>query len=314
MKKSEVIGGIVGVCVGDALGLPVQFASREDLKINPVKDMIGYGTFNMPPGTWSDDSSLTFCLAESLLHGFNLKDIAEKFIKWFDDGYWTPYGEAFDIGGTTQSAILRLKEGVSPTESGLKDEYSNGNGSLMRILPLIFYLENKDIEEQFEITHKVSCLTHCHPRSRIACGIYVQFGINLLKGNSKEESYEKMRETVTEYYSKPSYSKELYHFERILKEDMSKLPEDSIKSSGYVVDTLEASLWCFLNNNSFEDTVLSAVNLGDDTDTIGAISGGLAGIYYGFEAIPKRWVNRIARIKDIIELGERFYRAIYYKS
>lgn len=142
-KESRVVGGIVGVSVGDALGLPVQFVSREKIKKNPIKDMVGFGTFNLPAGTWSDDTSLTLCLLESLCDGFDLNDIKEKFIKWFDEGYLTPFGEAFDIGRTTYEAILRLKSGIKPSDAGLGDELSNGNGSLMRILPLVFYLYDK---------------------------------------------------------------------------------------------------------------------------------------------------------------------------
>ena len=311
MKRNKVLGGLLGLCIGDALGLPVEFKPRSALKATPVTDMIGYGTHNQPPGTWSDDSSLTFCLAESLCNGFNLRDIAAKFVKWLYEGYWTPYGEVFDAGNTTRTAITRLKEGVNPLKAGSTDEFSNGNGSLMRILPLAFYLEKSDIEQQFEITHQVSCLTHRHLRSQIACGIYIQVAINLLKGNTPKEAYESMKCTVSDYYSKWPYITELHHFNRIIESDISGLPEAAIKSSSYVVDTLEASLWCLLNSNSYPDTVLTAVNLGGDTDTLGAVTGGLAGIYYGYDGLPQKWVTRLARAKDIIELGERLYRAIY---
>lgn len=311
MKKDKILGGLLGLCVGDALGVPVEFQSREELRKNPVKDMIGYGTYNQPPGTWSDDSSLTFCLAESLCNGFDLRDIADKFVKWMYEGYWTPWGKAFDVGRTTQIAISRLKQGVDPLEAGPKDERSNGNGSLMRILPLIFYVEKMDKEKQFEITHQVSRITHGHPRSQMACGICVQFGIHLFNGDTPEAAYEEMKDAVLKYYSKEPYIDELRYFSRILASDISRLPIDSIKSSGYVVDSLEACLWCFLNNDSYRDTVITAVNLGGDTDTIGALAGGLAGIYYGYESIPKEWIRRIAKADEIIKLGERLYEAIY---
>jgi len=312
MKKSKVIGGLLGLCIGDALGVPVEFTPRSVLKANPVTDMIGYGTHNQPPGTWSDDSSLALCLAESLCNGLNLQDIADKFVKWLYEGYWTPYGEVFDVGNTTRIAISRLKNGVNPLDAGPNDEFSNGNGSLMRILPLSFYLEKeRDIGRQFEITHKVSCLTHGHLRSQMACGIYIQVAINLLKGYAPRKAYERMKDVVSDYYSKQPYIKELKNFRRIIEYDISEFPENSIKSSSYVIDTLEASLWCLLNNNSYADTVLTAVNLGNDTDTLGAVSGGLAGIHYGYEGLPKKWVNEIARVGDIIELGERLYESIY---
>ncbi len=311
MKKDKVLGGLFGLCVGDALGLPLEFTSRSELKAEPVSDMIGYGSHNQPPGTWSDDSSLTFCLAESLCYGFDLLDISRRFVKWFNEGYWTPYGKAFDIGRTTRKAMYRLMDGIPPLEAGPNGEYDNGNGSLMRILPLAYYLEKKDLKEQFEITHQVSCITHGHLRSQMACGIYVQFLINLLNGYSKKDAYEKMKKVVLKYYSKEPYIKELNHFERIIKSDIENLKEDEISSSGYVLHTLEASIWCFLKSNSYKDTVLMAINLGRDADTVGAVSGGLAGIYYGYNNIPREWIEKIAKKDEIIELGEKLYKTIY---
>jgi ADP-ribosyl-[dinitrogen reductase] hydrolase len=175
MNKDKIFGGIFGLIVGDALGVPVEFVPREVLKKNPVTDMIGYGTYNQPPGTWSDDSSLTLCLVDSLCNGFNLNDIAKKFIKWYEEAYWTPFGEVFDVGNTTRIAINNLIYGIPPEKAGPSDEKSNGNGSLMRILPISFYVKNLDLDEQFDIPHKVSSITHGHPRSLIACGYYVQF-------------------------------------------------------------------------------------------------------------------------------------------
>ncbi|WP_022853912.1 ADP-ribosylglycohydrolase family protein [Thermodesulfatator atlanticus] len=310
-KRNRVIGGLLGLCIGDALGVPVEFESRNSLKVNPLTDMIGYRTHNQPPGTWSDDSSLAFCLAESLCNGLDLQDIANRFVKWLYEGYWTPYGEVFDVGSTTRTAISRLKNGVPPLEAGPKDEFSNGNGSLMRILPLSFYLEKRDREQQFEVTHQVSRLTHGHLRAQMACGIYIQIAINLLKGNTPKMAYERMKNTVSDYYSKQPYATEFQHFRRIIESDISELPKDAIKSSGYVIDTLEASLWCFLNNNSYTNTVLTAVNLGGDTDTLGAVTGGLAGIYYGCEGLPEKWISKIIRVEDIIRLGGKLYVAIY---
>ncbi len=307
-REEKVLGGLFGLCVGDALGVPVEFCSRSELKKQPVTDMIGYGTHGQPPGTWSDDSSLAFCLAESLCQGFDLQDIADRFCKWLDEGYWTPYGQVFDVGQTTHRAITRLKKGINPIEAGERSEFSNGNGSLMRILPLVFYVEKLSQPEQFELTHQVSCLTHCHPRSQMACGIYIQFAVNLLRGQEPEEAYKGMAAEAIKYYSRLPYRCELSHFSRILESDISELPEESINSSGYVVDTLEASLWCFLNSNSYEETVLKAVNLGDDTDTTGAVAGGLAGLYYGLAAIPERWINQIARNQDIMNLGKKLNR------
>ncbi len=306
----KIKSALFGVAVGDALGIPFESEPRSNLKEKPVNDMVGYGNHLQPAGTWSDDSSLTFCLAESLCNGFNIQDIANKFCKWFYEGYWTPYGEPFDIGNTTLEAVIRLKHGVNSVEAGGFYESSNGNGSLMRILPLVFYLENLSISEQLDITHKVSSITHAHIRSQMACGLYLQFAIEILRGNKLFGAYEKMKQTVLSYYSKPPFSSELKHFSRILNANISDLSGEDIVSDGYVVSTLEASIWCLLTTENFKDTVLKAVNLGEDTDTTGAVTGGLAGMLYGYDNIPKEWINKIARKEDIENLAERLGAAI----
>ncbi|KPU27975.1 crystallin [Caloranaerobacter sp. TR13] len=310
MSKNKIIGGIIGFCVGDALGVPVEFKSREELKKEPVTDMIGYGTYNQPPGTWSDDTSLTLCLVESLCNGLNLEDIGERFVKWYYNSYWTPYNETFDVGNTTKEAICRISEGISPEKAGLDDEYSNGNGSLMRVLPLAFYLKNFKAEEKYNVIHKISSITHRHLRSILACSIYVEYAINLLKGYSKKEAYKNTKENIINFYSDTVFRKEFNSYSRILNRDIPKLKKEEIRSSGYVVDTLEAVFWCFLNKNGYKEVVLAAVNLGNDTDTIAAIAGGLAGIYYGIEDIPKDWIDAIARKDDIIKLAERFSNSL----
>lgn len=315
MQHNKIVDGFFGLCVGDALGVPVEFTSRQSLKTLPVSEMIGYGTHRQPPGTWSDDSSLAFCLAESLCHGFDLHDLSKRFCQWLDNGYWTPHGVVFDIGNATHQAIDRLRQGIAPTAAGGNSEFSNGNGSLMRILPLAYYLENEtDSDKKFAMIHDVSALTHGHPRSQMACGIYVQFAINLLHGDTPRSAYQNMREIIKAAYVKPPYSNELRHFSRMLDDNIASYAEESIESSGYVIDTLEASLWCLLKYGSYAETVLAAVNLGKDTDTTGAVAGGLAGIAYGFEQIPAAWVEQIARKDDIIELANRLYTKIHEKA
>ncbi len=306
MEKDKIFGGIFGLIVGDALGVPVEFQSRDFLKKYPINDMIGYGTHNVPPGTWSDDSSLTLCLVDSLINGFDLNDIADKFVKWYDFGLWTSFGKVFDIGNTTKLAIYNLKNGISPEKAGPSGERDNGNGSLMRILPIAFYVKNLPLEEQFKITHKVSAITHGHIRSQIACGIFIQLVLQLLDGNPAKIAYNKAKEISLSFYSKKPFLKELKHFERILKKDISRFEENDIESTGYVVHSLEASIWCFLNSASFKESVLKAVNLGNDTDTIGAITGGVAGVYFGYKNIPEKWLKNLAKFKDIYYLLEKF--------
>lgn len=302
--KNVVKSGIFGVCIGDALGVPVEFRTREQLKRSPVTKMRAMGTYRQPLGTWSDDSSLTLCLAESLCNGYNLEDMALKFIQWHNEEIWTPHGRVFDIGIATRQAISRISSGIIPKLCGGTSEFDNGNGSLMRILPLVFYLKDEEnIEKLYHTVKEVSSITHGHFRSVFACFIYVIFAIELLKGKSKIEAYDYMQKKVLEYAENQEFNpKEIKLFERILNNNIATYPEDEIKSSGYVLHSLEASLWCFLNSESYSEAVLKAVNLGEDTDTTGAITGGIAGIYYGFENIPEDWISELVRKDDIENL------------
>jgi ADP-ribosyl-[dinitrogen reductase] hydrolase len=337
MKKSIAKEILFGTAVGDALGVPVEFKSRENLAQKPVTDMIGYGTHNQPAGTWSDDSSLAFCLADSLNEGYSLKDIANKFIQWFEDGLWTPHGEVFDIGITTRNAIQNLKNGVEPMMAGEVGENSNGNGSLMRILPLLPHVMHSDDSETYSCIKEVSSLTHRHPRSILACIILIEYA-RILTVESPKEGLWTISHRLSNYLiDYPDLQNELVHFHRlydgmsfeeysIAKKEKNKslnffdtlLPSlatanvNDIKSTGYVVDSLEASIWCLVNSTSFEEAILKAVNLGGDTDTIGAITGGLAAIAYGYDSIPKRWIEKLARVEDIESLAERLDK--YYVS
>lgn len=308
--EQKLKAGIIGHVVGDALGVPVEFKSRKELKKDPVRDMQGYGSYNQPPGTWSDDSSLTLCLLESLLKGYDLNDQAEKFISWLDDAYWTARGETFDVGNTTRNSISNLRQGIQPTKAGAAGERDNGNGSLMRILPLAFYLIDMQPEQRFEKTKEVSSLTHSHPRSILGCYIYLDYALRLIKGNSLMKSYKETIEHVNQFIKKDSFSSELKYYSRILTGKIKDLVESNIKSTGYIVDTLEAVFWLLLNSNSYEESVLKAVNLGQDTDTIAAITGGLAGIHYGFDSIPEKWIKQISRLDDILELSRNFSEEI----
>jgi ADP-ribosyl-[dinitrogen reductase] hydrolase len=300
---------LFGLAIGDALGVPVEFEDRESLKANPVKEMIGFGTHNQPPGTWSDDSSLSFCLAEAILEEkYEIKAIAQKFIEWRYNSKWTPHGEVFDIGGTTQDAISRLKKGIQPELAGGMEDYDNGNGSLMRILPLIFEIIHKPIEERFEITKQVSSLTHAHIRSVISCFYYLEFARGLIQNKKPLNIYKELQNDFTDFLqSKKINPEEINKFNRLLKGNIYEVHEDEIKSGGYVLHTLEASIWCLLNTNSYENAVLKAVNFGEDTDTTGAVTGGLAGILYGFNNIPKSWINSVVKNNEIEILANNLY-------
>lgn len=255
--ENKVKAGIFGVCIGDALGVPVEFKKREDLKKSPVTGYLEYMSWNQPKGTWSDDSSLTLCLADELSKGYHLEKIGQSFVKWNKYGHWTAHGRLFDIGGTTRHSIARLIKGESAKFSGNIFEEDNGNGSLMRILPLAFYLKNEEnIEMLYQTVKEVSAITHGHFRSVFACFMYVIFAVELLKGKSKKEAYNHMQNIALEYSDIKEFNpKEVELFNRVLKNDISAYPEDEIKSGGYVLHSLEASLWCFLNSENYAEAV-----------------------------------------------------------
>jgi len=188
----------------------------------------------------------------------------------------------FDIGNTTLQAIYCLKSGLRPDLAGSIDGDSNGNGSLMRILPLLFYLLDKDSHERFELTKQVSSITHGHIHSVIACYYYLEFAKQLFVKKDKFEIYKDLKKEISEdFLFFIEDRSEVEVFNRLLKGNIFELPEEKIYSSGYVVHTLEASIWCLLSTDNYKDAVLKAVNLGDDTDTTGAVTGGLAGLLYG---------------------------------
>lgn len=308
---------LFGVAVADALGVPFEFLDRETMKKKPVTDMVGYGTYNLPPGTFSDDSSLTFCLAEAIIiEGFDLNTIGQNFVKWRDNNYWTARGKVFDIGHTTNQAINQLVKGVKPDLAGGFDEASNGNGSLMRISALLFFLLHKRIKMRFEVIKQVSSITHGHIRSVIACFYYLEFCRLLVTQKDKFEIYKKLQTKITSFLkSKAIYPPldltEITMFDRLLKQNIYELKEEDIFSSGYVLHTLEASIWCLLTTNNYKDAVLKAVNLGGDTDTTAAVTGAMAGLLYGLDGIPDNWIKQLARHDDVADLAERLDAKVF---
>lgn len=308
MTIDQVKGALYGVAVGDALGVPVEFNQREYMDRNPVTDFIGYKSHNQPPGTFSDDASLTFCLAESLCYGYDLKDMADRFVRWQSNGYWSAHGRVFDIGMTTSRAINRLKKGTEPQLAGDFEEENNGNGSLMRILPLVFYTKELTIDERYEVVKNVSSITHSHVRSVISCFYYLELALQLLNGRNKEEAYLATATNVKLVLKeKAIIDLEIHLFAPLLEGDIKNNDSAKISSTGYVLHSLIASVWCFMTTNNYQEATLKAVNLGHDTDTTGAITGGLAGLYYGLHDIPEKWRNEVARTNDIDELGLRLF-------
>jgi ADP-ribosylglycohydrolase len=310
MKEVRVIGGVLGVIIGDIVGLPVQFLTRSTVKKNPVEDIRTWEE-GLPKGIFSDDGSLTLCLVDSMVNvGYDLNDLARRFLKWYQEGYMTSYGEAFDIGGTTSVAMDRLIEGVSPLRAGPAEGRDNGNGSLMRILPAALYFAHLPDTELIKRVCEVSKITHGHPRSLLGCCIYAIMAKRLFAGDTPYEAYQCLQRTAPELFKETVMKDELKHYHRILDGRLPELQEDEISSSGYVVHTLEAAMWAFLTTKNFKEAILKVVNLGDDSDTTGAVCGGLAGIYYGKHGIPEDWIRTMVKRDKIIPLVEKFAKIV----
>ena len=268
--NSKLTDAIYGLAIGDALGVPYEFCERGTFT---CEGMTGYGSHRKKAGTWSDDTAMTLATLKSLKEkgSVDIEDIRKNFLLWIKEGAFTQDGRAYGIGHTTWNALV---EGRVGTHS-----YENGNGSLMRILPLVF------TESSDEEVREVSAVTHAHYVSKEACVLYVQIGRELLKGREIKEILG---------------SRKFEHpFERL--GNIWEYPVEEIKSSGYVLDTLEAALWCLSNSKSYEETVLKAVNLGGDTDSIAAVAGGLAGIVFGLESEKAKEWKECLYNRDIVE-------------
>lgn len=269
--------GIYGFIVGDALGVPYEFMERGSFY---ATTMMGYGTHNQPEGTWSDDTSMMLATLDSIKEcgRIDCKDMMQKYCNWYFDSAYTANGDVFDVGNTCLDAMLRFRKDENIETCGGTDDYDNGNGALMRILPLAFYSAT---EEEID---KVTGLTHNHGISKEASRIYIA----LIRSLSLNEDIETLLAT------KP-LSEKFKHLRKV-----REMNENEIRSGGYVVDTLTAAIWCFLNTYSYRECVLKAVNLGSDTDTTAAVVGALAGLKYGYKSIPKEWIESINN-KELVD-------------
>lgn len=300
-KINKYRGSLFGLAVGDALGISVEFMLPGSF--TPINDMKGGGVFNLLPGEWSDDTSMALCLADSLIEskGFNLKNQLTKYIKWYREGYLSSIGYCFDIGITTQTALINFEK--TGKISGAKNEDSAGNGSLMRLAPVaLFYANNP--KKAIELCGESSKSTHALKVCVDACKYFGGLIVGAVNGVSKEEILSYCYKYSNEKWNKNNLSPEIYEIAcGSFKE--KELPE--IEGIGYVVKSLEAALWCFYKSNSFEEGALLAVNLGNDADTTAAIYGQLAGAYYGIDNIPKKWIEKIV-YKDLInEFAVKLY-------
>lgn len=307
-RRDRILGGLWGSLVGDALGVPVEFMDRTSVQCDPVIDMRGYGSHRQPPGTWSDDSSLLLCTVDSLLHHtFDTDDLGRRFVRWKEAEIWAPHDRVFDIGATTSEALSRVARGVRAKLAGGDAENSNGNGSLMRIIPISLRFTQAPLKDALDAVHRASAITHRHPRSQLACGLYTLLARELLQGASIPAAFESsVTQFRTFYETNLWWSLEFYAFEPILNGALADHHQNDISSGGYVIDTLTVSIWCLLTTSSFEECVLKAVNLGGDSDTTGCVAGGLAGVHYGMAEIRQSWIESLARTVEIKALFEQF--------
>ena len=309
---SKIIDSIIGHAIGDAMGVPTEFCIREHLFKHPVTEMIGSDKTGQPAGSWSDDTSMEIATIDSFIKNknFNYDDIMSKWEEWINYNKYTPNGETFDVGRTCLQAIHNHYEGIEALECGIDGEQSNGNGSLMRILPVALYAYYKKLNEQeiIQLTNEMSSLTHKHDISKLGCYIYVRYVMYLLDGKDKIDAYNLIKNIDYSSYSEYAISK----YSRILKDNIIDYSIDDISSSGYVVDTLECALWILLSADSYKDTIIATTNIGSDTDTIGAIAGSMAGIIYGYDSIPKEWLDKLMRKDYLLDLTSKFENAVKY--
>jgi len=294
--NSGIKSSMYGLIVGDALGVPVEFWTREELEKNPVKGMRGFGTHDKPEGTWSDDSSMMLATASGLCGEFEPVKIMDNFLKWVYCSKFTADGDVFDIGMQTSDSLTYYAK-----HKEVKESIGNpANGSLMRILPVGLKFYNLSAGDIKKLSFGISSLTHNHILCKLSCFYYCLFISFLMRSNNVDKAYSLTNKKFRSFLPE----KEEKTFEDILSGKLKKLNKKDILSTGHVIPTLRASLWCVLNNDNYRDSVLDAVNLGGDTDTIGAITGGMAGLAYG--DIPVEWLESIRNRMMIDEVIDKF--------
>jgi len=292
-------GAMLGLAAGDALGTTLEFTRPGSF--TPIHDMVGGGPFRLRAGEWTDDTSMALCLAESLIEcgEFNARDQLARYVKWKREGHLSSTGRCFDIGGTVAKALTRFERNIEPWASD--DTNSAGNGSLMRLAPVPLFF-GSDPQGAVAYAAASSRTTHGHPEAVDACRYFAALIVGALRGQAREDL---LRPT----FSPVDGLWDLYPLTDAIAQVASgsflRKDPPAIRGDGYVTRSLEAALWAFAKSTCFEDGALLAVNLGEDADTTGAVYGQLAGAYYGVDAIPKTWRNRLAKI-GIIETYTRW--------
>jgi len=292
-QKDRFRGCLLGLASGDAVGTTLEFRPRGTF--TPLTDMIGSGPFRLQPGQWTDDTSMALCLATSLVEkkGFDPQDQMERYSRWYEEGYLSSTGDCFDIGWTTSAAIRSFKKTSNPF-SASADPNSAGNGSIMRLAPVpMYFYPEIDLAERYGA--ESSRTTHGAMECIDACRLLARIIHRALEGKPKEEVL-------------LGESRSFVGSDKIVaigQGDYLKKSEGEIRGSGYVVDCLEAAMWCFSKTESFEEAILTSANLGDDADTTAAVCGQVAGAFYGESGIPTRWLEKLAMCEDIRYLADR---------
>lgn len=296
--------GIIGLSIGDAMGVPLEGKYSKEL----VTEMIGGKAHNQPKGTWSDDTSMTLATMDAIIqeNKINCDAIGNNFVQWKNNNKYTANGKLFDIGYTCSKAIENFcnKEDVVE-KCGLDGIYDNGSGSLMRMVPLIYwcFAQNCTEEEIYEIVSKISSITHRHEISIMGCFIYVLLGIELLKGKNKMSAYKNIRNVD---YSKYFSDQTISEYKSILEDKVYKKNIKEIGSLGYIVDTLRSVVYALLMTDTYTNSIIVAINLGGDADTLGACTGGISGVYYGFDNINKEWQKDLVKLDYIEDMCDKF--------
>jgi ADP-ribosyl-[dinitrogen reductase] hydrolase len=280
-------GALLGLATGDALGTTLEFQERD---IQHVADIVGGGPFKLDAGWWTDDTSMACCLAYSLIkcRGFDARHVMESFSKWYLHGAYSPTGSCFDIGNATKSAIDHFLSSRNPY-AGSEDPNSAGNGSLMRLAPVVLYYSGK-FESAVHYASQSSRLTHGAQEAIDACRYFAALLYGALHGEEKDILLSELYSPVPGYWESNPLCPSIASIARGSYKMKSR---DEIRSSGYVVDTLEAALWSFNRNSDFRSTLIEAVNLAGDADTVGAVCGQISGAFYGETEIPIDWITKL---------------------
>ncbi len=296
-RADRLAGALVGLAVGDALGTTLEF--RPPGSFRPIDDMVGGGPFRLAPGQWTDDTSMARCLAESLVacHGFDAADQMRRYVRWWRKGYLSSTGRCFDIGNTTRAALARFEDTGNPMAGSLNDD-SAGNGSLMRLAPVVIAHADQP-RTAVKLAGLSSATTHGAVEAVDACRYFATLLLGAFQGRSKDALLEPTRVDRLGHWHRAPLDP------RIRAVARGSFRRGTICGSGYVTECLEAALWAFATTNDFRSGALAAANLGDDADTTGAVYGQLAGAYYGLEGIPSEWRERLHDGPAIVHLARR---------